>query len=58
MQPFKYNPINMVGERVTQKQLCSFDQARLRGLTHYESNLHALLRVNISYIVVILTRRT
>ena len=54
MQPFKYSPINMIGELITQKQLCSFDQARLIGLTHYESNLYALLRVDIACVIIII----
>ena len=50
MQPFKYGPINMVGEwNHPENNSVVFDQARLIGLTHYESNLYALLRVDIIY---------
>ena len=49
----------MFGELATQKRLCSFDQARLLGLTHYESNPYARLRVNIICVIItILTKHT
>ena len=59
MQPYKYSPIDIFGELVTQKRLCSFEQARLLGLTHYESNPYALLSVNIICVIITVpTRRT